>query len=90
MVSHGHFTVNGVRVTIPSYRVSVGDVLRLRSGSERKTLFANLADRVRDTVAPPWLRFDLQKGEAVIVGLPKLVRSELPFNISAVLEFYRR
>ena len=90
MVSHGHFTVNGVRVTIPSYRLGVGDVLRLRSGSERKPLFANLADRVRDTATPPWLRFDLQKGDATIVGLPRMVKSELPFDIGAVLEFYRR
>lgn len=90
MVSHGHFTLNGVRITIPSHHVRIGDIIRLRKGSERKTLFVNLADRVRDTVTPTWLRFDLQKGEATAVGLPKLVRTELPFNIAAILEFYRR
>lgn len=89
-VSHGHFTVNGVRVTIPSYRVKTGDSIRLRTRSAEKTPFVNLADRIRDAVAPTWLRFDLQRGEATVVGLPKLVRTELPFNIAAVLEFYRR
>lgn len=89
-VSHGHFTVNGVRVTIPSYHVSVGDVIKVRKGSEGKTLFANLKDTLRDKVSPAWLRFDLQKGEGVVVGAPKLVKTELPFNISAILEFYRR
>jgi small subunit ribosomal protein S4 len=89
-VSHGHFTVNGVRVTIPSYGVKAGDVIRVRKGSEKSPLFANLADKIRDVQSPTWLRFDLQKGEGTIVGIPKLVRSELPFNIAAILEFYRR
>ena len=89
-VSHGHFTVNGVRVTIPSYRVSVGDVIRLRKASESKPLFANLKDTLRDHQSPVWLRFDVQKGEGTVVGMPKLVRTELPFNIGAILEFYRR
>lgn len=90
MASHGHITVNGVRVTIPSYEVKTGDVLRIRKGSETKPLFAGLADKVRDHISPTWLRFDLSKGEATVVGMPKLVRSALPFNISAILEFYRR
>jgi len=88
--SHGHFTVNGVRVTIPSYRVRIGDVIRLRKGSEAKPLFASMKDAVRDQKSPAWLRFDVQKGEGTVVGTPKLVRTELPFNISAILEFYRR
>lgn len=89
-VSHGHFTVNGVRVTIPSFRVGVGDVIRLRKASESKPLFANIKDTLRDHQSPVWLRFDVQKGEGTVVGMPKLVRTELPFNIGAILEFYRR
>ncbi|OHA20865.1 MAG: hypothetical protein A2849_04180 [Candidatus Taylorbacteria bacterium RIFCSPHIGHO2_01_FULL_51_15] len=89
-VSHGHFTVNGVRVTIPSYAVSTGDLIRVRKGSEKSILFSSLADKVRDHVSPGWLRFDLTKGEATVVGMPRLVRTELPFNIGAILEFYRR
>ena len=88
--SHGHMTVNGVRVTIPSYQVKTGDVLRIRKASEQKGPFAKIADTIRDHVSPPWLRFDLVKGEATVVGMPKLVRSSLPFNISIILEFYRR
>lgn len=89
-VGHGHFTVNGVRVTIPSYSVKAGDVIRVRKGSESSPLFANLVDKIRDVVQPSWLRFDLKKGEGTVVGAPKLNRTELPFNISAILEFYRR
>lgn len=88
--SHGHFTVNGVRVTIPSYAAHIGDVIRLRSGSERKPLFSTIRDRIRDHRPPAWLRLDMEKLEATVVGLPKLVRTELPFNIGVLLEFYRR
>ncbi|KKW10842.1 MAG: hypothetical protein UY50_C0025G0014 [Parcubacteria group bacterium GW2011_GWA2_49_9] len=49
-----------------------------------------MKDSVRDHQSPAWLRFDVQKGEGTVVGMPKLVRTELPFNISAILEFYRR
>ena len=39
MVSHGHLTINGKIVTIPSYRLSVGDVIGIREGSKKKVLF---------------------------------------------------
>ena len=89
-VSHGHFTVNGTRVNIPSYKTKIGDVIKIRKASEAKTLFVALRDSIRDHQNPVWLRFDLQKVEGTVVGKPKLVRSELPFNIGAILEFYRR
>lgn len=90
LVSHGHFTVNNRRITIPSYRLSRGDVIKIRQGSAAKAPFAGLTDAARDHRAPPWLRFDLRTGESTVMGAPKLVRSELPFNIAAILEFYRR
>lgn len=90
LTAHGHLMVNGVRVTIPSYRVSVGDIIAVRKASEKKALFLGVLDRIRDHISPPWLRFDLIKGFATIVGVPKLVKSELPFNIASILEFYRR
>src|SRR3989344_4115044 len=66
MAAHGHLTVNGVRITIPSYRVSVGDIIAVRKGSQSKPLFATLEDRIRDHIAPPWVRFDLVEREATI------------------------
>ncbi|MDO8564736.1 MAG: 30S ribosomal protein S4 [bacterium] len=90
LVSHGHFAVNGVRVTIPSYGVKKGDVITINSRSKNKVPLQNIADKVRDYEPPAWLRFDLIKSEGTVVGLPKLIKSELPFNISAILEFYRR
>ena len=90
MVSHGHITVNDVRITIPSYNVKVGDKVKIREASAKKALFANLADKLKDTRPPAWLNFDPETRAGQVQGKPKLVKSELPFDIAAILEFYRR
>ena len=90
LASHGHFTVNGKRVTIPSLSLSTGDVIRVRQGSVAKQPLANLADKIRDHRVPHWLSFDHIKGEATVVAVPKLVKTELPFNIATILQFYGR
>ncbi|MBI2475690.1 MAG: 30S ribosomal protein S4 [Candidatus Taylorbacteria bacterium] len=89
-VSHGHITVNDVRVTIPSYNVKVGDKIKIREASAKKIIFANLADRLKDSQSPSWLSFDPEKRSGEVQGKPKLIKSELLFDIAAILEFYRR
>lgn len=90
MVSHGHMTVNGVRITIPSYNVKVGDKIKIREASAKKIIFANMAETLKDAIAPSWLSFDAEKRAGEVQGKPKLVKSELLFDIAAILEFYRR
>ncbi|MEN9582122.1 MAG: ribosomal protein small subunit ribosomal protein [Candidatus Parcubacteria bacterium] len=88
MVAHGHLTVNGKRVTVPSYNVSVGDVVAIREGSKSKGIFQNLEARLKNYTAPSWLSFDATKHTAVVKSLPREPESYLDFN--AVIEFYSR
>lgn len=88
MVSHGHFTVNGKKTTIPSYQVREGDVVAVREGSRGKALFANVAAKAKEYTAPEWLAFNLDKMEATVKGKPKQGDGFLDFN--TVLEFYSR
>jgi len=88
MVSHGHFIVNNHRVTIPSYELKEGDVIKIREGSKGKKLFENLADRLKDYNSPAWVKFDLGSLEGKILGKPKNIETFL--DINAVLEFYSR
>jgi len=88
MVSHGHFIVNNHRVTVPSYEVKVGDVIKIREGSKVKKIFANLPERLKDYTAPPWVSFDFNNMEGHILAKPKNVETFL--DINAVLEFYSR
>ncbi|MDO8591272.1 MAG: 30S ribosomal protein S4 [bacterium] len=89
MVSHGHIMVNDVRVTIPSYNVKVGDKMKIREASAKKILFENLSEKLKEGQSPSWLSFDAEKRAGEVQGKPKLVKSELLFDISSILEFYR-
>jgi small subunit ribosomal protein S4 len=88
MVSHGHFIVNNHRVTIPSFEIKQGDVIKIREGSKGKKLFENLADRLKDYNTPPWVTFELGSLEGKILAKPK--NAETFLDLNAVLEFYSR
>jgi small subunit ribosomal protein S4 len=88
MVSHGHFVVNDHRVTIPSYELKAGDVIKIREGSKGSKLFANLSDRLKDYNSPAWVKFDVGTLEGKILDKPKNIETFL--DINAVLEFYSR
>lgn len=90
MVSHGHFTVNGRRVNIPSYQLKVGDKIQVRTGSVSKGMFLGSEERLKDYQAPSWLTVDTEKKMITVAGAPKLKVDELIFNIGQVLEFYSR
>jgi small subunit ribosomal protein S4 len=90
MVSHGHLTVNGKIVTIPSYQVKIGELIAIREGSKKKGIFATLDDRFKAGKVPAWLKLDTEKREVTIDGVPTAVQSELMFNVGSVLEFYSR
>lgn len=90
MASHGHLMVNGKRITIPSYRLSVGDVLSIRTQSKDKPLFRELPERLKTVKTQPWLQVDGTIGSAGVEGLPKYEQSESMFDLNAVLEFYSR
>ncbi|MFA6392525.1 MAG: 30S ribosomal protein S4 [Candidatus Paceibacterota bacterium] len=88
MASHGHFTVNGKKTTIPSLRVKVGDVVAVREGSKKSVLFAEIEKKMKEYTAPNWLTFDVAKLAGTVVGKPKNIEGFLDLN--TVLEFYSR
>jgi small subunit ribosomal protein S4 len=88
MVSHGHFTVNGKKLTIPSYAVKLGDHVAIREGSKATTLFKEIAPKVKAIKKPDWFTWDDATLSAKIAGDPK---NPDPFlNFQAVIEFYTR
>lgn len=90
MVSHGHLTVNGKIVTIPSYQVKIGDVMAIREGSKKKAIFTTLDERFKAAKIPAWLKLNAEKKEVTVDGVPTAIQSELLFNVGSVLEFYSR
>lgn len=90
MVSHGHITVNGVRVTVPSIKVRANDVLAVRAGSRASSLFQNIKERTAGVTLPIWLQFDADALSVKVLGEPVVGDAALTLNLPAVLEFYSR
>ncbi len=90
MVSHGHILVNGKATRVPSYAVSVGDVLTIREGSKGKGIFAKFDEEIKNAKTPAWLKVDAGKREIKVEGMPGTEATEVLFDIRSVLEFYTR
>lgn len=89
IVTHGHITVNGKKLNIPSYKTKLGDLVGVRKQSADKVLFAELEERTKNTSIPNWLSFDIKSKEGKVVGIPKLGTAE-SFDLRAVFEYYSR
>ncbi len=90
MVSHGHLMVNGTRVTIPSYRLSVGDVVSVREGSKESVLFGGLSEKLKEHRAPAWVSFSADTKEGKLESEPAYSKDDVPADIGAVFEYYTR
>lgn len=90
MASHGHATVNGRRVTVPSYRVSVGDVVALRAGSQSGPLFEKLAETMKEKSAPSWVQVNADERSATLSARPAWGEQDSIVDFGAVFEFYTR
>lgn len=88
--SHGHFTVNGTRVTVPSFSLKPGDVVALRGGSSGSPLFEGIDERLKEHTRPSWITFDLEKRETRITEIPSWGSQDSLVDFGAVFEYYTR
>ena len=90
-VNHGHVTVNGVRVNIPSYRVKAGDVIEVKEKSKQLAIVLEAAGLAERDV-PDYIEADHNKMTATFVRVPVL--SDVPYAVvmepHLVVEFYSR
>lgn len=92
IVNHGHITVNGKRVGIPSAKVRVGDVLGIRERSKARAYFATLMPTwFMKHESPGWMTVDKEKGTSTIKAIPTPDDSGLQTSdIQAIIEYYSR
>lgn len=92
LVSHGHFLLNGKRIDIPSIRLNPGDVLEVKSKSQKSEYFKNLPNVMGAASATPlsWLKADGKKMKIEITGLPKREEAEAGINEQLIVEYYSR
>ncbi|WP_020184361.1 30S ribosomal protein S4 [Methylopila sp. 73B] len=90
-VNHGHVTVNGRRVNIPSYLVKVGDVIEVKQASKQLAIVLEAAASGERDV-PDFLEVDHDKMVAKYIRIPALTEVPYPVHMepNLVVEFYSR
>ncbi|MBE3599008.1 MAG: 30S ribosomal protein S4 [Limnochordaceae bacterium] len=90
LVSHGHFTVNGRRVDVPSYPLRPGDVVGVREGSRDLALIRENAAAAASRGLPTWLEFSADRLEGRVLAVPAREQIDAPVQEQLVVEHYSR
>src|SRR5690606_21823480 len=92
LTGHGHFEVNGQRVTVPSYRVKPGDVITVRKSSTNSEYFKNVDELTAHVELPSLslLKANRKKFEIKVTGLPKREEAEANIDEQLIVEYYSR
>lgn len=88
IVNHGHITVNGKSVNIPSYQVKIGDIIAVKENATNSNLFKEI--KGSKIIAPKWLEVDANALSGKVIANPD--RSDIDLNISEhlIIELYSR
>ena len=91
LVNHGHFTVNGRKVNIPSYLVKVGDVIEVREFSRSSVKFKRFVGEDAIIVnVPQWLEKEKNSLKGTITKLPAREDIDLPIEEHLIVELYSK
>jgi small subunit ribosomal protein S4 len=90
LVRHGHVAVNGRKVNIPSYQVSVGEEITIRESSRKLTILELAKEFATHGTAPTWLEIDRENYKGRVLALPKREDIQLPVNEQLIVELYSK
>lgn len=89
LVGHGHFTINGKKVDIPSYLVKPGEVIELKEGSRSNDKFKGCLEANASRVVPKWLEID-KNHVAKVIAEPTRADVDLPIEEHLIVELYSK
>ena len=90
LVLHGHFTVNGKKVDIPSLLIKAGDVIAVKEASRDSVKFKALAEAAATANAPKWLEVKADAMSATVLNLPAREDVDFDFNEQLIVELYSK
>ena len=90
IVCHGHITVNGRKVNIPSCLVKPGDTIGWKEQSIETELYKEIAQGIKDKIIPSWLSLDKERLLGKILSLPTRAEIDTRFNEKTIVEYYSR
>lgn len=90
LIRHGHFTVNGHKVDIPSFLVKKGDVVAVAAKSKKSAKFQAIAELAAVKSIPQWLALDKDNLSASVMDMPTRDSIDIPIEEHLIVEFYSR
>ena len=91
LVRHGHFTVNGVKVNIPSYLTKVGDEIKVKEASATSEIFKQIVEEnEKGRPVPAWLESNLAGRTGKVVAVPAREEIDLPVQEHLIVELYSK
>ena len=90
LVRHGHLLVNGVKVDIPSYRVSENDIIEVRESSLELTPFVVARAMAGERIVPAWLEVIPNRMRILVHGLPARQVIDTPVQEQLIVELYSK
>ena len=90
LVRHGHIAVNGRKVNIPSFQVSVGEEISVREGSRKLSILEAAKEFASHQTAPSWLDIDRDNYKGRVQSLPRREEINLPVNEQLIVELYSK
>ncbi|MDB5085262.1 MAG: ribosomal protein [Bacilli bacterium] len=90
LVRHGHFTVNGHRVDIPSYLTKVGDVIAIHPSSQESVKIKVLVEQAENRTVLAWLERDLSAKSGRVMRVPARDEIDIPVAEQMIVELYSR
>ena len=90
IVRHGHVEVNGRKVNIPSFQVSVGDTVAIRESGRKLVVVEAARDYAASNPMPSWLQPDFANLSGKVLSLPRRDEVSLPVNEQLIVELYSK
>lgn len=90
LVRHGHFTVNGKKVNIPSYQIDINDLVAIKANSKNTEKFKELAEAAEAKTPPQWLSVNTEMMEARVISLPAREDIDMPIEEHLIVELYSK
>src|SRR6187200_2471431 len=90
LVRHGHFSVNGRKVDVPSYSLKAGDVITVRTTSAQNASIQHAIEEVKGRGIPEWLSFDSGALTGRVTSLPTREQINLPVQEQLIVELYSK
>lgn len=90
LISHGHFTVNGKAINIPSYIVDISDVIEVKQKSRNIPCIVDNISKLEHRALPGWVEVDGANFKGKVLNIPSREEMQLPIQEQLIVELYSK